>query len=331
MFFLGEFQIYGNIISMEEIFEKLLNEILEINASDVHFEIKDHVLTALARTPYKMKLITETNYCLELVEYLKYQSNIDLSNPGTPQSGSFRYYFKGFEYYFRVAYIKTIYTETVVLRILNKLHVNKELSLFNSQNKIFNQIIQKQNGLILLSGPTGSGKTTTLYNLLCKAKEKKIYTIEDPIEIYFDFLVQIQVNLQRGLGYDAGLKQILRHDPDIIVIGEIRDELEAKMAIRCSLTGHLVIASIHSKSSISTIQRMLDFGVNKFDLYETLVLISNQRLVTIGKSQERIAIYELMEQIDVEAFSTNTFNKERIKTVEQQIHLLSQSFQKKNI
>jgi len=310
---------------MEQLFEKLLSLILSWNASDIHFEIKDRVLSVEARTAYKMQRVDNEYYSFELIEYLKYQANIDLSNPQKPQSGSFHYYYEGFEYYFRLACIKTVYTESIVLRILNKLLVHNKLSILKKQNSIFSNAIERQTGLILLSGPTGSGKTTSLYNLLSKIKDKKIYTIEDPIEIYFDFLVQLQVNKSRNFGYDEGLKQILRHDPDVIVIGEIRDEIEARMAIRCSLTGHLVIASIHSKSTLSSLQRMLDFGVNRFDLFETLILVSNQRLIPF-QNQKRIALYELMEQGEIEAYAKNQYDKGKTLSIEKQMLLLKKKY-----
>ena len=316
---------------MEKQFERLLKYILKYRISDVHFEIKETFLSAQVRTPIEMISLEKEYYSLELIAYLKYQANIDLSNPSEPQSGSFRYYFEGFEYFFRVAYIRTAYTESIVMRILNKLYIQEKLSLFKQQNHLFNTVIRKQNGLILLSGPTGSGKTTTLYNLLHKLRNKKIYTIEDPIEIFFDFLVQLQVNKNRNFGYDEGLKQILRHDPDVIVIGEIRDATEANMAIRCSLTGHLVLASIHSRSTTTAIQRMLDFGVNRFDLFESLILVSNQRLISLGDKEGRAAIYEIMEQEDIESYYTNFEYKSKNLSMERQTDILSKVFQNKTI
>ena len=316
---------------MEEYFEQLIEFILKHRISDVHFEIKDTILSAQVRTPVKMKVLESNYYSHELIEYLKYQANIDLSNPSEPQSGSFRYYYKGFEYYFRVAYIRTFYTESIVVRVLNKLYIQENLSIFKNQNHIFNSLIQNQNGLIILSGPTGSGKTTSLYNLLHKLKDKKIYTIEDPVEIFFNFLVQLQVNKNRKFGYDEGLKQILRHDPDVIVIGEIRDAIEANMAIRCSLTGHLVITSIHSRSCTTAIQRMLDFGVNRFDLFESLILVSNQRLVSFGSKEGRVAIYEIMEQEDIEIYNNHSGGTRNVFSIEKQIELLSNRYQDKNL
>ena len=313
---------------MEKQFELLIKFILKYHISDVHFEIKETFLSAQVRTPKEMITLGKEYYSLELIEYLKYQANIDLSNPSEPQSGSFRYYFVGFEYFFRVAYIRTSYTESIVVRILNKLYIQEKLSLFKKQNHLFGATIQKQNGLILLSGPTGSGKTTTLYNLLHKLKNKKIYTIEDPVEIFFDFLVQLQVNKNRNFGYDEGLKQILRHDPDVIVIGEIRDAVEANMAIRCSLTGHLVLASIHSRSTTTAIQRMLDFGVNRFDLFESLILVSNQRLISFDDKEGRVAIYELMEEDDIESYYNHSSVKSENLSMERQIDILSKAFQK---
>lgn len=130
----------------------------------------------------------------------------------------------------------------------------------------------------MFSGPTGSGKTTTLYTLLNAVQNKKIFTLEDPVEVVNEKYVQIQINEKQHMSYADGIKQLMRHDPDIIMIGEIRDETAAKMAVRCALTGHLVVSTIHSFSCVSTILRMLDLGVEKYQLKDVLKGISSQRL-----------------------------------------------------
>ena len=156
--------------------------------------------------------------------------------------------------------------------------------------------LQKSN--ILMLGPTGSGKTTTLYTLLNAVQNKKIFTLEDPVEVVNEKYVQIQINEKQHMSYADGIKQLMRHDPDIIMIGEIRDETAAKMAVRCALTGHLVVSTIHSFSCVSTILRMLDLGVEKYQLKDVLKGISSQRLFE-KTNGEKIGIYEYMDEKEI--------------------------------
>ena len=158
-----------------------------------------------------------------------------------------------------------------------------------------------QAGLILISGPTGSGKTTTTYAFIDYLKHhlgKSIVTIEDPVEYQQPDIVQMQVNESLGMTYDVGIKEILRHDPDVIIIGEIRDNQTAHQALRAAFTGHLVISTVHAKNVMGTITRLLDLGISLQELEQALVGVVNQRL--IQKEDERKAIFELCfgEQLD---------------------------------
>jgi type II secretory ATPase GspE/PulE/Tfp pilus assembly ATPase PilB-like protein len=167
-------------------------------------------------------------------------------------------------------------------------------TLFNPQDLLLIKAeLRRSAGLILISGTTGSGKTTTLYTILNALSELKIYTIEDPIESYHSHLIQLQVNERQDLTFDTALKQVLRHDPTIIVIGEIRDETEAKAALRCALTGHLVISTIHSNSAIKTIDRLENLGVSRNEIHSVLNLVIHQTLVSNGKN--RTMCYELYQ------------------------------------
>ena len=169
------------------------------------------------------------------------------------------------------------------------------LSLEEDTKQYLNNITHKTNGLFLFSGPTGSGKTTTVYTLLNETNGKKIFSLEDPVEVVNDKYVQIQINEKQHLSYAEGIKQLMRHDPDIIMIGEIRDELVAQMAVRCALTGHLVISTIHSFSCMSTILRMLDLGVDRYQLQDVLKGVSSQRLFS-DRSDHTFGIYEIMNE-----------------------------------
>ncbi len=150
----------------------------------------------------------------------------------------------------------------------------------------------------MFSGPTGSGKTTTLYTILNETKGKKIFTLEDPVEVYHENYVQIQINDHQHLSYDEGIKQLMRHDPDIIMIGEIRDSQAALMAVRSALTGHLVVTSLHSQNCMSAIDRLLDLGVNMYQLKDVLIGVSNQRLFNLGAGK-RCGVYEYMNRKEV--------------------------------
>ena len=159
-------------------------------------------------------------------------------------------------------------------------------------------ITKHTSGLFVFSGPTGSGKTTTLYTILNETKGKKIFTLEDPVEVYHENYVQIQINDHQHLSYDEGIKQLMRHDPDIIMIGEIRDSQAALMAVRSALTGHLVVTRLHSQNCMSAIDRLLDLGVDMYQLKDVLIGISNQRLFNLGDGK-RSGVYEYMNRKEV--------------------------------
>jgi len=210
----------------------------------------------------------------------------------------------------RFAVINSVNRVNGVLRILNsnlKIDVDS-LSMFKNQNDYFRHLLTKPNGLILFSGATGSGKTTTLYTLLKSVKNKKIYSIEDPIEVYVDNIVQLQVNESLGFDYHQGIAQILRHDPDIIMIGEIRDEKVAKSAVIAANTGHLVLSTIHSSSAGGVISRMVELGVNIDHLYENLLCISNQRMMINKRKKTKTVIYEVMDLKEINYFKKNHVN-----------------------
>ena len=156
-----------------------------------------------------------------------------------------------------------------------------------------------RSGLIILSGPTGSGKTTSLNAILdeiAKNKQLKVISLEDPIEIVNPNFLQLQINEKLNFTYEEGIKQLLRHDPDVIMIGEIRDENTAKMAFRCALSGHLVFSTLHSKSSMEAIKRLNDFNLDQHTMIDTLSAICNQRLYPDKKRKGRVCLYEILDR-----------------------------------
>ncbi|MBP5280223.1 MAG: Flp pilus assembly complex ATPase component TadA, partial [Erysipelotrichaceae bacterium] len=227
-----------------------------------------------------------------------------VGNIMVPQTGQFEMEVEGILLSLRFAVISTLNNTNGVLRILNsRLKVNADnLSNIERQNAYFKSLLRKDCGLILFSGPTGSGKTTTLYSLLESVSDRKIYTIEDPIEVYHDSFVQLAVNEAIHFDYAEGVKQILRHDPDIIMIGEIRDEKAARMAVMAANTGHLVLSTIHTSRASSCISRMMELGVNEDNLYENLLCVSNQKMMVNKNNEQKIVLYEIMDRNEIEFF-----------------------------
>ena len=242
-----------------------------------------------------------------LFQYLKYCANLDLGNLAIPQSGTFQMNFQDKNYYFRFSCISSYQSQTGVLRILNNhppisIH---QCSTKKTQNAQFKRWCSLRSGLILFSGPTGSGKTTTLHALLeeiARQKKLKIITLEDPIEIMSSNYLQLQVNEKMNFTYEEGIKQLLRHDPDVIMIGEIRDSKCAEMVYRAALSGHLVFSTIHAKSATEAIKRLSELGLSTSNLKETLTAVVNQRLYPDIKRKERICIYEILDRQELQNY-----------------------------
>lgn len=285
--------------------EKRLNALLRLalhhHATDIHFTLYQNEMTIEMRVNNVIRKVKTQNSDDKLIKYLQYLANLDIGNIKIPQTGQFEWYIDGKMLSLRFALINTQSMANAVLRILNE---DLDLSLNNlgykeSDRLFFKSMLEKTNGLLLVSGPTGSGKTTTLYTLLNSVRNRKIFTIEDPIEIHSNRFIQIGINESINLGYDEAIKQVLRHDPDIIMIGEIRDEMTAKMVVRAANTGHLVLSTIHAASSVGAIERMLELGVEKGQLINALIGISSQRLFKCQGSENKMVIYETIGSKDI--------------------------------
>ena len=262
--------------------DELLHEAKGIRASDIHIEIFEEEARVRFRIDglliEKYKIQTE-NY-LELINKIKIRSNLDITEKRLPQDG--RINVETFD--IRVSILPTHYGEKVVMRLLGRdaSHLNlNALGMDAEEQEIYKTAVKKTNGIILISGPTGSGKTTTLYATLKHLNHSKtnIVTVEDPIEYTLKGINQVQLKEDIGLTFTAALRSFLRQDPDIIMLGEIRDAQTAQMAIRASLTGHLVLSTIHTNSALGTISRLIDMGVPAFLIAETLNISIAQRLV----------------------------------------------------
>ena len=286
---------------MQNMLYQLISLAMRKQATDIHFHYHNNRLKIMMRGKQGMENIHSAAFSVKLFHYLKYIADLDLGNSDKPQSGSFSFVWNQMTLSFRFSLISSYDTETGVLRILNNHHriVLKELSHDEKQTAIFEGWVKQTSGMVILSGPTGSGKTTTLYALLSEIAaigRHKIMTLEDPIEIQDERFVQLQVNEAAGFTYEEGIRQFMRHDPDVIMIGEIRDAYSARMAYRCALSGHMVFSCVHAKNAAEAIKRLNELGISNHDLSDTLTAVCSQRLYPHQqKEKERICIYEILQ------------------------------------
>lgn len=250
-----------------------------------------------------------------LISHFKFMASMDIGEKRKPQSGSFTFRMMGGPLDLRVSTLPTTgLKESLVIRILpQQLNVPLErLALFPSSARKLLALLMNSHGLLIFTGPTGSGKTTTLYSLVehcSSALQRNVVTLEDPVEKFNDSLVQVQVNEKAGVTYSSGLRAILRHDPDIIMVGEIRDEETAEVAIRASLTGHLVLSTLHTKDAKGAVYRLMELGIQWHEIQQCLIGVSAQRLITLicpvcgetcletctrNPRDKRTAIYEIL-------------------------------------
>ena len=217
----------------------------------------------------------------------------------TPQSGSFTRQYQDRLLQFRFACLGTQQLQTGVLRLLNLQDLTRIEEICNDADKcaLFHALCHQRHGLALLSGPTGSGKSTTLHALMHEAatfNHLQVITLEDPIEITDNNYVQLQVNEKSGFTYEVGIRELLRHDPDIIMIAEVRSVETAHMIVRAALSGHMVFTTVHAKSCAEVFARMREFGVPMHDLRQTVTFVSTQRLLLNAERNGKECIYEVL-------------------------------------
>jgi len=283
----------GEKIAVEEVagapvvraLDLLVNEAVKNRASDIHVEPEEDRL----RVRYRIDGVLHDTMSLPLsahaplISRLKIMANMNIADH-RPQDGQFSFKVRGRDIDIRVATIYTTYGEMGVLRILDKTFSAlslAELGFLPKNLKQYETMLKTPFGMILISGPTGSGKTTTLYASVNRldCKERNIITVEDPVEYRFKDINQIQVNPRAGLTFATGLRAIMRHDPDVILVGEIRDSETAEIAVQAALTGHLVLSSVHANDSVGALSRVLDLGVGQFLVSSALTCIIAQRMV----------------------------------------------------
>lgn len=277
-------------ITQDSPISKALTSILDFavksKASDVHIEPLENSLVIRCRIDGVLRRVMELPKSIEpaLVSRIKILSNLKIDEHRIPQDGQFAVMVGDREVDLRIAISPVVWGEQVVIRLLDKTGTTMEIESMGMTGRALRAVmrgIERPNGMILTSGPTGSGKSTTLYALIKRIKSEKIniVTLEDPVEYKMDGVNQIQVNVDAGLTFASGLRSILRQDPDVVMVGEIRDTETANLAVQASLTGHLVFSTLHTNSAAGILPRMLDMGIEPFLLASTLNTVIGQRLV----------------------------------------------------
>jgi general secretion pathway protein E len=267
----------------------IISRAIELRASDIHFEPFEDQFRVRYRIDGVLHDVESPPKRLQsaIVSRVKIMAKLNIAERRLPQDGRIMLRVKGKEIDFRVSSVPTIYGESTVLRILDKSSIVLDIETLGFPEDTmrgFRTLIERPHGIILVTGPTGSGKTTTLYCALEKinSPEKKIITVEDPVEYQLKGINQIQVKAAIGLTFANALRSIVRQDPDVILIGEIRDAETAEIAIHSALTGHLVLSTLHTNDAPSAITRLIDMGMEDFLLSSTIIGILAQRLVRVA-------------------------------------------------
>lgn len=266
--------------------DSIVSQAIKKRVSDIHIEPFEKVVRVRFRVDGTLveNMQLKANTHSAIATRIKIMSGLDIAERRIPQDGRIETTIDGREVDMRVSVLPTVFGEKVVIRILNRnatLLSKEQLGFTPTNEKIFDEILKAPEGIILLTGPTGSGKTTTLYTALRELNDvgKNIITVEDPVEYRLDGVNQVQVNTKAGLTFASGLRSILRQDPDIVLLGEIRDEETASIAVRAAITGHVVLSTIHTNDTASTVNRLVDMGIKPYLVSTATVGIIAQRLI----------------------------------------------------
>ena len=266
--------------------DSILTQAIALGASDIHIEPFENTVIVRYRIDGALKEVMRipVNLYSSVCTRLKIIADIDISERRIPQDGRIEKVVGTKTYDYRVSSLPTMYGEKLVMRILDRssfTYNRNKLGFTEYENKKINDLLRSPYGIILLTGPTGSGKTTTLYAFLneLNTPDRNIVTIEDPVEYMLSGINQVQVNVKAGLTFASGLRSILRQDPDIIMIGEIRDEETAQIAVRAAITGHLVLATIHTNDAPGAVNRLVDMGIEPYLVADALAGVIAQRLM----------------------------------------------------
>jgi type IV pilus assembly protein PilB len=291
---------------------ELIKKAIVTNSTDIHFHPADKIVSIQNRidgslVPTQSLPIDEYP---AIINRIKVIANLSSSNSLKTQDGRFSFISDENEHDLRISIIPSHFGESIVIRILSKGEDVPDIGQLGMDKNIIETtktLLTKKEGMILTTGPTGSGKTTTLYSLVKNLYKTNpslhIVSIEDPIEYVFPAFTQIQVSEQIGMSFSSILRAVLRHDPDVILIGEIRDQETAQIAIRAAMTGHLVFATMHTNTAKSAIARFIDFEIREILIKEALLAVYNQRLIRKNNSTGRIADFEIFLPSELHACS----------------------------
>ncbi len=302
--------------SIIKVVNQFLEQAVEERATDIHIEPYEDELKVRFRVDGVLNDVSVPpsirHFHAAIVSRIKIMSNLNIAERRLPQDGRIKVSIKKMEYDLRISILPTPFGEGSVIRILNPsmLYSLKELGLSSKSLEILEEMIETPHGIIFNTGPTGSGKTTTLYACLNKINtpDKKIITIEDPIEYQLKGITQLQVHPKIGFTFAHGLRSMLRHDPDIMMVGEVRDLETAEIAIRVALTGHLVFSTLHTNDAAGAITRLLDMGVEPYLVSSSVECIIAQRLVRVVCTECKQAIKptkEILEEFGVKEKLSN--------------------------
>lgn len=269
-----------------KLINSIINQAVKLKASDIHIEPFEKKLKVRCRVDGDLIEVMSPSKAAHaaIVTRIKIMGKMDISERRKPQDGRMEKTVDGRIIDMRISVLPTVFGEKVVIRILDRanfLMSKQELGFTENNLNLFDKMVRNPNGIILITGPTGSGKSTTLYTVLAEMNsvERNIVTVEDPVEYSLDGINQVQVNPKAELTFASGLRSILRQDPDIIMVGEIRDPDTVNIAIRAAITGHLVLSTVHTNDTASTISRLLNMGIDPYLIASSVVGIMAQRLV----------------------------------------------------
>ncbi len=271
-----------------KLFNLIIVDAIKARASDIHIEPREKIIEVRYRIDGDLKTILKIpiKFHIKMVARVKIMSSLDIAQTVTPQDGRMNLVYKKRKVDFRVSTIPTFYGEKIVARILDASEAKTDIDLIglgDEDKRMFVDAIKAPQGMVFVTGPTGSGKTSTLYAALnfIKGETTNIITVEDPIEFVNEGINQIQINAARGVTFAGALRSILRQDPNVILIGEIRDKETAEIAVKASLTGHLLLSTLHTNDTISTITRLADIGLEYYQIASSVILIVSQRLLKL--------------------------------------------------
>lgn len=292
----------------------ILMEAIQQGASDIHFEPLETTLSVRYRIDGVLQLRHQPSkdYQSQLLTRIKVMARLDIAESRLPQDGRIKLNLGGRQIDFRVSTIPVVYGERIVLRILDKSNILLGLNKMGMRSEVlgkFKNLIKMSEGIVLVTGPTGSGKTTTLYSALAEinSSHTNIMTIEDPVEYKLQAMAQIGVNPKINLTFSTGLRHILRQDPDVIMIGEIRDRETAEIAIQAALTGHLVLSTLHTNDAPSAVTRLVDMGIAPYLLSSSVVGVLAQRLVRSICPNCKTPYHPTEAELDELGFENNGF------------------------